>query len=214
MDRSIRTGKESDDVRARILATAEGLFRRVGHHRTSVADIAAELGMSPANIYRFFPSRVAIEESICGHLLNEIIEVASSIARTDMRAAEKLAQLLTTVHHHTTTMLIEAKPMHDLIVIAIQENWPVVQTHVRQILVILEAIIREGVEAGEFDVQDATQAAQQVRFAFMFFFYPAVVELHAGRETDIQASMIAQISFILKALGDAGEVMRGGYGQV
>ena len=34
----------------------------MGYHRTSVADIAAKLGMSPANIYRFFPSRDAINE--------------------------------------------------------------------------------------------------------------------------------------------------------
>jgi AcrR family transcriptional regulator len=62
MDRPVRTGKESDEARARILGAAEERFRRVGHHRTSVADIAAELGMSPANIYRFFPSRNAIDE--------------------------------------------------------------------------------------------------------------------------------------------------------
>jgi AcrR family transcriptional regulator len=33
-------------VRARILLIAEEHFRRIGHHKTSVADIATELGMS------------------------------------------------------------------------------------------------------------------------------------------------------------------------
>ena len=60
--------KDSDEARARILGVAEEHFRRVGYHKTSVADIAAELGMSPANVYRFFPSRDAINESICGRL--------------------------------------------------------------------------------------------------------------------------------------------------
>ncbi|MCK1358544.1 helix-turn-helix domain-containing protein [Bradyrhizobium sp. 199] len=59
MDRPVRTGRESDHARARILGAAEERFRRVGHHRTSVADIAAEFGISPANIYRFFPSSLA-----------------------------------------------------------------------------------------------------------------------------------------------------------
>jgi hypothetical protein len=53
MNRPVRTGNDSDEARARILEVAEEHFRRVGYHRTSVADIAAELGMSPANIYRF-----------------------------------------------------------------------------------------------------------------------------------------------------------------
>lgn len=60
MNRPVRTGNESDEARARILEVAEEHFRSVGYHRTSVADIAAKLGMSAANIYRFFPSRDAI----------------------------------------------------------------------------------------------------------------------------------------------------------
>jgi AcrR family transcriptional regulator len=58
MNRPVRTRKDSDEARARILEAAEEHFRRVGYNRTSVADIAAGLGMSPANIYRFFPSRM------------------------------------------------------------------------------------------------------------------------------------------------------------
>jgi len=39
-----------DDTRARIVETADTLFRRLGFAKTTVADIAAELGMSAANI--------------------------------------------------------------------------------------------------------------------------------------------------------------------
>ncbi|MGO6907884.1 helix-turn-helix domain-containing protein, partial [Rhizobium ruizarguesonis] len=38
----------------RILDAAERLFRHYGYSKTTVADIARDLGMSPANIYRFF----------------------------------------------------------------------------------------------------------------------------------------------------------------
>lgn len=41
--------------RERILDVAEEHFRRIGYQKTSVADIASCLGMSSANIYRFFP---------------------------------------------------------------------------------------------------------------------------------------------------------------
>jgi len=46
-------GADRNEVRARILEVAEGHFRRIGYHKTSVADISAELGMSPANVYPF-----------------------------------------------------------------------------------------------------------------------------------------------------------------
>ena len=69
MNAQVKT--KPDDTRARIIETAEALFRRLGFAKTAVADIAAELGMSPANVYRFFPSKNAIVEAICQRCLGE-----------------------------------------------------------------------------------------------------------------------------------------------
>ncbi|MEA4855725.1 helix-turn-helix domain-containing protein, partial [Solidesulfovibrio sp.] len=41
-------------TKSRIIEAAENLFREVGYSKTTVADIASALGMSPANIYRYF----------------------------------------------------------------------------------------------------------------------------------------------------------------
>jgi AcrR family transcriptional regulator len=118
MNGPVRTGKDIDEARARILEAAEKKFRRVGYHRTSVAAIVAELGMSPANIYRFFPSRDAINAAICGRVVNESADIGFAIARTNAPAEEKLEHLLTAVHHHNKTMLLNARPIHELIVAA------------------------------------------------------------------------------------------------
>ena len=60
----------AETTRAEIVTTAERLFRSLGYQKTAVADIARELGMSPANIYRFFPSKAAINEAICARTLS------------------------------------------------------------------------------------------------------------------------------------------------
>ena len=52
------------DTRERILVVAERLFREIGYQKTTVADIAKELRMSPANVYRFFDSKKAIHEGV------------------------------------------------------------------------------------------------------------------------------------------------------
>jgi len=204
MNRPVRTGKDSDKARARILEAAEQQFRRMGYHRTSVADIAAELGMSPANIYRFFPSRDAINESICGRVVNEVADIAFAIARTNAPAMQKLTQLLTAVHHHNKMMLVKARPMHELIVAATQGNWPIIKAHIEQMVMIFEAIIREGIEAGEFDVEDAAEAARAVRSASMAFFHPILIEHCVQHGEDTEAGLRNQIRFILKALGKSG----------
>jgi TetR/AcrR family transcriptional repressor of uid operon len=46
--------------RERIIDAAERCFVRSGFHRTTMQDVAAEAGMSPGNLYRYFKSKDAI----------------------------------------------------------------------------------------------------------------------------------------------------------
>src|ERR1700741_4366484 len=97
-----------DDTRARIVETAEALFRRLGYAKTAVADIASELGMSPANVYRFFPSKNAIVEAICQRCLNELEEKAWAAARAKGPAGRRLERLfLEILAYHKENLLTE-----------------------------------------------------------------------------------------------------------
>jgi AcrR family transcriptional regulator len=160
--------------------------------------------MSPANVYRFFPSRDAINASICGRVVNEVADIAFAIARTDAPAMEKLDQLMTAVHRHNKMTLVKQKHMHNLIVAAMQENWAIIKAHIERMVTIFEAIIREGIEAGEFEVEDAAEAARAVKSAFMPFFHPILIEHCIQHGEDTEAGLRDQIRFILKALGKSG----------
>ena len=70
------------DTRERILVVAERLFRQIGYQKTTVADIAKELRMSPANVYRFFDSKKAIHEGVARGLMGEVEVEAQRIAAT------------------------------------------------------------------------------------------------------------------------------------
>ena len=67
------------DTQERILVVAERLFREIGYQKTTVADIAKLLRMSPANVYRFFPSKDAIRQGVAFRLMSEV-EAAARIA--------------------------------------------------------------------------------------------------------------------------------------
>ena len=64
------------DTRERILVVAERLFRQLGYQKTTVADIAKELRMSPANVYRFFDSKKAIHEGVARTLMGEVAKMS------------------------------------------------------------------------------------------------------------------------------------------
>ena len=61
-----RTPEAPGDRRARILDAAERCFVRTGFHRATMQEIATEAGMSPGNLYRYFPSKDAMVEGLAG----------------------------------------------------------------------------------------------------------------------------------------------------
>src|SRR5438477_1485154 len=86
------------DVRERILVTAERLFREIGYQKTTVADIAKALRMSPANVYRFFDSKKSINAGVARRLMEQVETAAKAIARERGSATKRLRRLLATVH--------------------------------------------------------------------------------------------------------------------
>ena len=94
--------------------------------------------------------------------------------------------------------------MHELIVAATQQNWPIIKAHIERMVAIFETIIRDGVKAGEFDVGDAAEAARAVRSAFMPFLHPILIEHCVQHGEDTEAGLRDQIRFIQKARGKSG----------
>src|SRR3954452_5815235 len=74
----------------RILDCAERLLLHYGYGKTNVADIARELGMWPANIYRFLSSKVELHQAVCRPMLGASYKMASEIAHLPISAEERL----------------------------------------------------------------------------------------------------------------------------
>src|SRR5205814_4781372 len=152
MNPQVRT--KPDDTRARIMETAEALFRRLGFAKTAVADIAAELKMSPANIYRFFESKNAIVEAICRRCLSEVEEKAWAVARSKTSAAQRLERLILEIlAYHNENMVTEHR-VNELVVAAIEESWNTIRAHKDVMRNIIELILRDGIDTGEFERVD------------------------------------------------------------
>jgi len=83
------------DRRDEILAAAQRCFVRSGFHRASMQEICAEAGMSPGNLYRYFPSKEAL---IAGIAERDRAEVAQQFARADL--SRGLFPVLEGMAHH------------------------------------------------------------------------------------------------------------------
>jgi AcrR family transcriptional regulator len=191
---------KSDDTRARIMDTAEALFRRLGYAKTAVADIAGELKMSPANVYRFFPSKNAIIEAICQRCLGELEERAWGVARSRGSAAERIERLvLEILAYHRENHLVDQR-VNDMVLAAIELSWGAIRAHKEHMRGVLEAILREGIESGELDQVDPRETSRLFMISLVNFCHPVLVAQYLQDEQDLEGDARAAVRFLLRAI--------------
>jgi AcrR family transcriptional regulator len=189
-----------DDTRARIMEAAEALFRRLGFAKTAVADIAAELGMSPANVYRFFPSKNAIVEAICQRCLAEVEEKAFAAARDRGPAAQRIERLiLEVVNFHKENHFTEPR-VKDLVLAAIELNWDAIKAHKDVMRTAIEAILRDGIASGEFEPVEPRETARLILTAVIAFTHPMLVGECLDEGQDLEVAARDSIRFVLRAI--------------
>jgi AcrR family transcriptional regulator len=186
------------DTRERILVVAERLFRQIGYQKTTVADIAKELRMSPANVYRFFESKKAIHEGVARGLMGEVEGAAHVIEKAEGPAATRLREMMTTINRMNTERYVGDAKMHEMVEIAMEESWQVCVAHMQVITESIAGVIAQGAASGEFDVADVPTAALCACTAMMRFFHPQMIAQCADKPGP---TIDQQIDFVLAGLG-------------
>jgi len=185
------------DTRERILVVAERLFRQIGYQKTTVADIAKELRMSPANVYRFFDSKKAIHEGVCRALMGEVEAEAQRIAAIPGPASVRLRELVKTIHRMNSERYVGDSKLHEMVEIAMQESWEVCLAHMELITKIIGSVIAQGAQSGEFEVTDLPLAAMCTCTAMIRFFHPQMIAQSVNKPGP---SIDQMIDFVLAGL--------------
>jgi AcrR family transcriptional regulator len=197
---SVQVKIKPDDTRARIMDTAEALFRRMGYAKTAVADIAAELKMSPANVYRFFPSKNAIIEAICQRCLGECEERAWAAARSRGSAAERIESVvLEILAYHRENHLTDQR-VNDMVLAAIELSWGAIRAHKEHMRMVFEGLLREGIERDEFEAVDPRETSRLMMVSLVTFCHPVLVAQYLQDGGDLEADARATVRFLLRAV--------------
>ncbi|PPD45157.1 MAG: TetR family transcriptional regulator [Methylocystis sp.] len=185
------------EQRIKIVATAERLFREIGFQKTTVADIARDLRMSPANVYRFFGSKAEIHEAVARHLMGEVESAAEKIAYGPGLASERLRALVLGAESMNAERYLADRKLHEMVEAALDERWPSIDAHIDHINALIEGVIAAGMQSGEFARGDAALAAKLVHAACIRFCHPRLMVEYAERPGPTSAQMV---DFCLAAL--------------
>ena len=192
----------AEATRAQIVETAERLFRSMGYQKTAVADIARELGMSPANVYRFFPSKAAINEAICARVVGLLSARAWVVARGPGTPADRFRAVFRAMQQMTLEIAFQERRMIEMLAVAMEEHWGVIKEHVRDIDNAVRHIVMDGQADGSFARLDPDATGRLIHATMIGFCHPTLVQ--QCMEDDLEAMAAGMAEFCLRALRPDG----------
>jgi len=144
-------GPADHEVRDQIVVAATQHFSRYGYEKTTVSDLAKAIGFSKAYIYKFFESKQAIGEMICANCLREIeTEVKAALDEAD-RPPEKLRRMFKAIVEASLRLFFQDRKLYEIASSAASEHWQATLTYEQHIQKMLQDILQEGRQSGDFE---------------------------------------------------------------
>ncbi len=148
---TLKRGPIEHEVRDQIVAAATEHFSRYGYDKTTVSDLAKSIGFSKAYIYKFFPSKQAVGESICANCLTKIVDdVEKAVAEVEL-PAEKLRQMFKEIIQASFRLYSQDRKLYEIAISAATDRWQTTLVFEKQIQSLLQEILQEGRKTGDFE---------------------------------------------------------------
>jgi len=181
-------GPADHDVRDRIVMAAAEHFRLYGYDRTTVSDLAKTIGFSKAYIYKFFESKQAIGAVICSNCLRDIeTEVHAAMAGATT-ASERLRRLFQSLILSSAKLFQEDRNLHEIAASATRERWQPTVDYQQHVCSLIEQVLREGRESGEFERKTPLdETTQAVWFVVRPYIHPLFLQHNCALATEAPA---------------------------
>ncbi|CAH2894959.1 TetR/AcrR family transcriptional regulator [Paraburkholderia strydomiana] len=191
-------GPADHEVRDQIVAAATEHFSRYGYEKTTVSDLAKAIGFSKAYIYKFFESKQAIGEMICINCLREIeSEVRAAVAETDL-PPEKLRRIFKVFTDASLRLFFRDRKLYDIAASAATENWQAVQAYEARVQQLLQEILQEGRQSGDFERKTPLdETAMAIYLVLRPYLNPLLLQYNRDT-TDVAPAQLS--SLVLRSL--------------
>lgn len=185
----------------RLLAIAAEHLARLGPRGVTVVAVAAEAGMTHANVYRYFPSKHALLDAVAGRWLRDVETHLSSIADAPDPADDKLERLLTAWSRAQREVLAAEPHLFSVHLDATVRSRPIARRHRVRLRALVERIVEEAIGTGAFVARDHERAIAYIFDASYRFTHPLAIQHDSDLPRDLaEARLGAVVQAIQRAL--------------
>jgi AcrR family transcriptional regulator len=182
-----------------IVSATEEILRRHGPDKTTVLDVARQLGVSHGSVYRHFASKAALREAVIRRWLDQVRDDLTAVTRkSELSPAERLRALLTTMFAIKWAKAREDPELFATFRVLAAEHSTVSSGHVGFLVAQVRDILVDGVASGDFAAGEPEVMAWAVLNATSRFHDPThAAEWHSP---ETEADSAAVVSLILDGL--------------
>jgi AcrR family transcriptional regulator len=167
---------EKAETRERILHAAMNRIKHYGYGKTTMAEIAADSGMSPGNIYRFFEAKIDIAEAMARrHYSEEQLEQSAIARRKDLPPDQRLREIFFKRMRDNYNLFNENAKILEVAEVLSRERPLYFNEQLAQDRVVLAALLEEGCEQGLFRAGDFEYIAEMLQAAMVKFSIPQLI---------------------------------------
>ena len=185
-------------TRGEILETAKTLLRRYGHDKMTIVDIARALGMSHANVYRFFRNKSEILDAIIDEWLSKLESFVEDVAARPVSASARIEAVVLELHRRRKQKLLKDAAFFETYRQVVEVRPDAASKRREKIRKVFKRLIEEGMRSGEFAAVDASRAATVLKDATSLFLHPFLIPTTLNEPTEFRARNV--VRFVLAGI--------------
>ena len=159
----------------RILEITREQVRRFGASRLTLVSVAEEAGMTHANIYRYFASKLALCDALTADWMREVEGRLGAVVDSPDPANDKLERLLLELMRVHRRHLASEPELYALLINAYAENRLVARQHRARVGQLIEQILYDGISTQVFQMTSKERALGLVFDLCYRFLHPQAV---------------------------------------
>lgn len=186
--------KMTEDIRAQILDAAEARFRTYGFGKTTMAEIAGDIDMSTANLYRYYENKLAIGSAMAGRCFCEREDFLTEIVNREGLTSSERVEIFVLGMLGFMHMQFSTEPkLAELVDVIVTKRPDMVQQKIESDKHLIAAILQHGNDSGDFDIKDVEEMSGFVLSAIIMFASPFFMSMYPLEELQRLAKGVVEL---------------------
>ncbi|MDV6235884.1 TetR/AcrR family transcriptional regulator [Leptospira ellisii] len=170
-----RTGLTPEELYNKTLDAAEDEIRRNGVERLKLTDIARDLNVSHAALYKLFLDKQALLDEVSKRWLDRIDRTLERISDKEEPVDSVLTEWFLTLHSMKREKVLSDPKLFGAFNLSSEKTRPFVVNHLTTMFRLLEKLVSKGMESGRFRCADSREGAKILFEGTAAFHHPRIV---------------------------------------